>query len=150
MVTGCNRSHPIPRRCHTRVPPVGQSTRSERARFLPPHEPVSPCNEPSEDAHMRWTPRGRSPNLEDRRGSRMGMPIGIGGGVILLILSLLFGRDFTQGTGTTTVESPGELAPADSAREEPMVQFVSFVLDDAQGTWRRIFEQAGRQYQDAK
>jgi predicted metalloprotease len=31
-----------------------------------------------------------------------------------------------------------------------MVQFVSFVLDDAQNTWRKIFPRIGAEYQDAK
>jgi predicted metalloprotease len=31
-----------------------------------------------------------------------------------------------------------------------MVQFVSFVLDDAQSTWRQAFAKNGRQYQNAK
>jgi predicted metalloprotease len=99
---------------------------------------------------MRWTPGGRSPNLEDRRGRGIGMPLGIGGTVVALILSLIFGRDiFSDGT-TGTVESNGQLAPGDSAREEPAVQFVSFVLDDAQNTWRRILSQHGTDYRDAK
>ena len=43
---------------------------------------------------MKWSDQGRSSNLEDRRGGgggRMGM--GIGGTAVLLVLSLLFGRN---------------------------------------------------------
>jgi uncharacterized protein len=79
----------------------------------------------------------------------MGMPLGIGGTILALVLSLIFGGDVFDG-GTTTVESQGALAPADSAREEPMVEFVSFVLDDAQQVWSRIFQEQGTPYQDAK
>src|SRR5437762_14366445 len=97
---------------------------------------------------MKWSPRGRSPNLEDRRGSGVGMPLGIGGGIVVLILSLIFGPGIlSDNTDRTTTESGGEvggrLSPADSAREEPMVQFVSFVLDDAQNTWEPAFERSG-------
>jgi uncharacterized protein len=100
---------------------------------------------------MRWTPRGRSANLEDRRGRGIG-PMGIGGAVIALILSLIFGRDVLDdgSGGPAVIESQGQLAPEDSAREEPMVQFVSFVLDDAQQTWARLFERMGTPYQEAK
>ena len=107
---------------------------------------------------MRWTPGGRSPNIEDRRGqgggfARMGTGLGVGGGLVVLILSLIFGGDiFTSGsdqTGTRTTTSGGELAPADSAREEPMVQFVSFVLDNVQGTWAKILPTMGARYHDA-
>jgi uncharacterized protein len=102
---------------------------------------------------MLWKDQGRSSNIEDRRGfgGRAGM--GIGGSAVLLILSLLFGRNLFEETGTspgvTTTQSDGRLAPADSAREEPQVRFVSFVLDDAQATWAKILPQYGARYQDA-
>ena len=99
---------------------------------------------------MRWTPGGRSPNLEDRRGRGFGGPVGIGGGILTLILALIFGPDVLTNDGATG-ESYGEvgLSPADSAREEPMVQFVSFVLDDVQQTWTQAFDAAGAQYRPA-
>jgi predicted metalloprotease len=99
---------------------------------------------------MKWSSGGRSPNLEDRRGRGVGMPLGIGGGVLALILSLIFGPGILSDSGTST-SSSGDvgLSPADSAREEPMVQFVSFVLDDAQKTWDSAFDRAGGSYRPA-
>lgn len=104
---------------------------------------------------MLWNDQGRSSNVEDRRGlgGRAGM--GIAGTAVLLVLSLLFGRNlFTDSTVTNAVstqqQSNGRLAPADSAREEPEVHFVSFVLDDAQSTWAKLLPQYGAQYHDAK
>ena len=103
---------------------------------------------------MKWTPGGRSTNLEDRRGARGLGPLGIGGGLVMLILSLIFGPQvFDQGGGgPADVVQGGEvgLSPEDSAREEPMVQFVSFVLDDAQETWANAFRAAGADYRPAK
>jgi predicted metalloprotease len=99
---------------------------------------------------MKWTPGGRSGNLEDRRG-RGGGALGIGGGLLLLVLSLIFGPDIiSDGDINTTTESSGEVALADSAREEPVVQFVSFVLDDVQQTWAAAFAQSGSSYRPAK
>jgi len=101
---------------------------------------------------MKWTPGGRSPNLEDRRGSGLGMPLGIGGAIVTLILTLIFGPGIlSDGSGTST-NSGGEvgLSPADSAREEPMVQFVSFVTDDVEKTWEGAFARAGSSYRPAK
>jgi hypothetical protein len=99
---------------------------------------------------MKWTPGGRSPNLEDRRGRGMGT-LGVGGGLILLILSLIFGPDIISDSQDGALgESYGEVSPADSAREEPMVQFVSFVLDDVQQTWEGAFERAGGSYRPSK
>lgn len=102
---------------------------------------------------MRWVPGRRSGNLEDRRAGG-GMAIGGGGAVVLLVLSLIFGRDLFSDLGVNPgaagEQGQGALAPADSAAEEPTVQFVSFVLDDAQQTWARILPQQGVNYTDAK
>ncbi|HEX3160630.1 MAG TPA: neutral zinc metallopeptidase [Gemmatimonadaceae bacterium] len=104
---------------------------------------------------MRWTPGRRSSNIEDRRaGGGMGMRLGIGGTVVVLILSLLTGRNLFQETGATVGQAPGPgggaLTAEDSAREEPTVQFVSFVLDDAQQTWARVLPAVGVPYQEAR
>jgi predicted metalloprotease len=101
---------------------------------------------------MKWTDQGRSSNIEDRRGMGGRVGMGIGGTAVLLVLSLLFGRNLFEDVGVspTTTQSGGELAPADSARQEPEVHFVSFVLDDAQQTWAKILPQYGAQYSDAK
>lgn len=90
---------------------------------------------------MRWTPGGRSDNLEDRRsGGGMGRGLGIGGTVIVLALSLITGRNLFSDLGVQPGVSSGTSAMTaeDSAREEPEVQFVSFVLDDVQSTWAKI------------
>jgi len=99
---------------------------------------------------MRWTPGRQSDNIEDRRGMgmRAGIPISIGGLLLLGLLSLLTGRNFLSliadmDTEPTTTEGPVQSSPEEDRR----VQFVSFVLDDAQNTWRQIL---GGRYQDAK
>jgi predicted metalloprotease len=102
---------------------------------------------------MRFGIGGRSSNVEDRRGlgGRAGM--GIGGTVVLLVLSLIFGRDFIGESGVqpgVTSTSNGGLSAADSAREEPQVVFVGQVLDDAQQTWTTLLPKYGAQYRDAK
>ncbi len=104
---------------------------------------------------MRWTPMGRSDDLEDRRGApagaRIGGGIGIGGILVLIVLSLVFKKDFLSLVGTEG-RSPGATTaqPVDDAREEPSVQFVSFVLDDAQQTWTQLLQTQGREYERAK
>lgn len=90
---------------------------------------------------MRWTPGGDRGNLEDRRGmGGMGRGLGIGGTVIVLALSLLTGRnlfnDLGVEPGATTGGAP--MSRADSIREDSAVDFVVFVLNDADSTWRGI------------
>ena len=64
---------------------------------------------------MKWTPGQTSQDIEDRRGSggggrfRGGRGLGIGGFVILLILSLVFKRDFFSLLGGGA--GPGNTAP---------------------------------------
>lgn len=101
---------------------------------------------------MRWTPGGRSPNLEDRRSmGGMGRGLGIGGTVVVLALSLLFGRNLFNDLGVEPgVATGAPMTAADSSAEEPQVQFVSFVLDDVQDTWSKVLPKYGARYQPAR
>ena len=130
---------------------------------------------------MKWTRRGRSRNLEDRRSQRarprirlpgrtggagipLPLPRGRGGKmslgsiVVMLVVMWLLGVDpmallgalsgGASGGGTIQVPmGPGampggaEMAPGGNLRstpeEEELVEFVSFVLDDAQSIWQQ-------------
>ena len=112
---------------------------------------------------MRWTPGNESSDIEDRRGDSGGggiggIHLGIGGTVIVLVLSLIFHRNlFTLlgdggGAPATTTASGDAPPPAgtESPAEHKEVQFVSFVLDDAQQTWTAILPKEGLTYHDAK
>jgi predicted metalloprotease len=102
---------------------------------------------------MRWIDRGKSGDIEDRRGAglrRMG-GLGLGGFVLLAVLSLAFQKNFfalVDDVGVT--EGPAEGGGASSPEEETLVRFVSFVLDDVQDTWAREFQALGRPYERAK
>ena len=99
---------------------------------------------------MRWTPGGRSKNLEDRRGmGGIGRGLGIGGTVIVLALSLITGRNLFNDLGVEPGVGAGTgapLSPEDSARQENQVLFVSFVLDDADSTWQNVLSRYNQPY----
>ena len=114
---------------------------------------------------MKWTPGGESQDIEDRRdeggggggGFQFGgMHLGIGGALILLVLSLVFKQNFFAllgggGGGSPNAPVARQPNPARDQQEQPLVQFVSFVLDDTQKTWQQILpQQAGRPYRHAK
>lgn len=103
---------------------------------------------------MRWTPKGRSADLEDRRGTRGGgaAKLGIGGVLILGLLSFIFKTDFFSLVGGDGSAPPGqESAPVPTSQaEETQIQFVSTVLDDSQQTWEKIFAESGQPYRRAK
>lgn len=106
---------------------------------------------------MRWTPGGRSTNLEDQRGGGRRGPslggMGIGGIVLVVIVALVTKQNplallgALEGNGTTAT-APGR-AVNDPA-EEKTVQFVSFVLDDAQALWATKLSATGANWRDAK
>ena len=115
---------------------------------------------------MRWTPGGISDNIEDERdnsggdGGGFGIPgggmgLGLGGTILLLILSVVFRQNFFAllGGGSQQVTPSHQVTQAQKAqdaREEPLVEFISFVLDDAQKTWRQTLAAERVQYRDAK
>jgi uncharacterized protein len=108
---------------------------------------------------MRWSPRGRSPNLEDGRGSSAGMggalpKMGIGGFIVLLLLSFIFKRDFfalVGGGGAPAGAPAAQEAPVSaSPEEEKLVEFVNYVLVDTEETWTQIFTASGQTYQPPK
>ncbi len=105
---------------------------------------------------MKWEDAGRSKNLEDRRGQagpgRAAVPLGIGGVLVVLALSLLTGTDLFSALGlgpaTTTTQAPASQAQLQA--EEPQVRFVSFVLDDVQAFWGGAFQASDLGYREAK
>ncbi|HKH48974.1 MAG TPA: neutral zinc metallopeptidase [Thermoanaerobaculia bacterium] len=105
---------------------------------------------------MRWTPGGSRGNLEDRRGQRggggFGLPVGrlgIGGILVLLVLSFIFKTNFFALLGGGGTTAPVAQAPA-SPEEEQMVEFVNAVNNDVQQTWQQQFAASGETYQPAK
>ena len=127
---------------------------------------------------MRWQGGRESENVEDRRGQggsgggfggggfgggfggrgggiRIGRGgLGIGGAIVLLVVSMVLGVDPTvllgggdpadQSAGRTQI---GDAAPRSQADDE-LKRFVSVVLADTEDTWQGLFQQMGRQYQD--
>ena len=94
---------------------------------------------------MQWTPGGVSGDIEDRRGQGgrgfRGTSLGVGGTILLLLLSLIFHRDFISMFSGSSGSGPAVSQPAPAVQdssEANLVQFVSFVLDDTQKTWERL------------
>ena len=101
---------------------------------------------------MKWT-AGNRDNIEDVRassgggGMRMG-GLGIGGLLVVLILSWLTGVDFLQLVGPDATAPPSANAGAGELRttpeEEELTLFVDAVMRDVQEIWQA---QLGGRYQ---
>jgi hypothetical protein len=115
---------------------------------------------------MKWTPGGVSQNVEDRRGEGGGggfrgfggggMRLGLGGIVVLLVLSLIFKQNLFQlldpnaAGGGGAMPSSGGGPVQSSASEDTLVSFVSFVLDSAQSMWAQTVPSLGAEYREAR
>jgi len=97
--------------------------------------------------------QGGGPGGQPARGR--GIRLGLGGTLVVLVLSVLFGQDFfsvlnVASGGGSTASSVQPQPAATTAEEEALVDFVSFVLDDLQSTWTELLPRYGGRYQDAQ
>ena len=86
---------------------------------------------------MRWTPGNRD-NVEDMRGRSGAVPLGIGGLLVLAVLSWATGTNFFAllGTGDGQPGSAGSTGAVQSSpQEERTMDFVDAVARDVQTTW---------------
>src|SRR4051794_20590622 len=100
---------------------------------------------------MQWEGREESENVEDRRGlgsgTKAGIAIGGAGGLVLVILALIFGIDPrqlqapNQGGGEAR-EEKREKDPA----EERMAKFTRVILHDTEVVWDELFSKMGKTY----
>ena len=101
---------------------------------------------------MRWRGERESSNIEDRRGMSAGrVAVGGGlGGLLLLILALVFGIDPQALFDQTQNEPPAQVQTSrpQNAKEEELKQFVSVVLAKSEDVWHDVFRRNGREYRE--
>ena len=95
---------------------------------------------------MKWRGRQASGNVEDRRGMRMGLPVGggIGGILLLLLFSAITGQNPVDLIGTSSPDSG--TGSAGVSGDDPAAEFVSVVLADTEETWGELFSERGATY----
>ena len=101
---------------------------------------------------MRWEDFRPSENVEDRRGmgpAAVGGGLGVGGLVIVGLLSLFFGVDprviMNMAPGGSPAQRQEQVAPG--TPQDEAGRFVSAVLGQTEDTWTEIFGQSGRRYE---
>ena len=109
---------------------------------------------------MRWQDNRESDNVEDRRddsggggGMRFGgIHLGLGGIIIVLLGSWLFGVNpmtvlgLLSGGGSATVPTPREPAHQPPANDT-LASFVSTILASTEDVWGAIFAKSGSRYE---
>ena len=79
-------------------------------------------------------------------GGFSGAHLGLGGTLVVIVLSLLFRTNLFNGGGEPSSTRP----VADSPAENRQVDFVTFVLNDVQATWEKLLPEAGGSYRHTK
>ena len=102
---------------------------------------------------MLWKGRRESTNVEDRRGiGGGGLAVGGGlGGIVLLVVALLFGVDPRQLMEQQPAGGPSagtQTSRSANPQEEELKQFTTVVLAETEDVWNDIFRQNGRQYRE--
>ena len=99
---------------------------------------------------MKWQTGRRSTNVEDRRGGgRMGMGLGgmgIGGILLVVVVSLLFGKNPLQVLGQVAGDAPSQTQGPNPQANDEASQFSATILGSTEDTWGRVFQQSGAQY----
>jgi hypothetical protein len=114
------------------------------------------CSDAPAEVDMRWSSGDRG-NIEDMRGRSGGggmIPLGIGGIIVVGLLSMFTGIDFFSLLGgggggsnspTASVGTSGSVKASPS--EEKMVDMVDAVARDVQQTWQ---QKLGNRYEPTK
>jgi predicted metalloprotease len=97
---------------------------------------------------MRWQGRRESGNLEDRRGA--GMRMGIGGGIggVVLLLLVSFFTDQNPADLISALDQPGSGESSAPVNDEAS-KFMKVVLADTEDTWTTVFQDRGERYDPA-
>lgn len=101
---------------------------------------------------MLWKRARRSDNVVSggSGGGRSGKGLTLGAVVLVVAFGLITGQDPMQILGQLAgqLESPTTSSQRTPVANDEQTDFVRAILGDTEDTWRQLFQQAGRQYQD--
>ena len=81
-------------------------------------------------------------------GMGVGLPVGggVGGLVLLLLISWLTGTNPLDLISTSSVPQDSSVGTTGVRDDDPQAKFISVVLGDTEDTWREVFRQRGQAY----
>lgn len=102
---------------------------------------------------MKWEGREQSENVEDRRGMgrKAGLAVG-GGGLLILLIGMLFGLDpakLAQFVGGNQGGGQQERDPnwKPTPEEQKLADFTKTIFRDTEVVWEDLFTRMGRRYE---
>jgi predicted metalloprotease len=83
-----------------------------------------------------------SSNVQDSRGSGVPMAVGGMGGLVLLVLGLIFGQDLIGGRSNMGYNAPTQ----ETSRDDKTLVFTRKVLGTTEAVWKEEFRKMGKTY----
>jgi len=95
---------------------------------------------------MQWFGKG-SGNVDDRRGMTGGQVLGGGAAIIVVVLGLIFGQDFSGLVSQLPVGQSANVEGKQGVPQDAEGKFVSGVLESTDSVWIAQFKQLGSTYE---
>lgn len=95
---------------------------------------------------MQWFGKG-SGNVDDRRGMSGGKVLGGGAAIIVVVLGLIFGQDFTGLVSQLPVGQSANVAGKQGVPQDVEGKFVAGVLESTDSVWFAQFREMGMEYE---
>lgn len=90
--------------------------------------------------------RRTSTNVDDRRGKKAGLGIGIGSAIIIAIISIFLGKDPTSALQSINTGGNTETTYTPTAEEEELATFAKQILAGTEDVWTAEFKKMGKEY----
>lgn len=95
---------------------------------------------------MQWFGKG-SGNIDDRRGMSGGKVLGGGAAIIVVVLGLIFGQDFSGLVNQLPIGQQENVEGARGVPQDAEGKFVAGVLESTDSVWIAQFKELGREYE---
>ncbi len=95
---------------------------------------------------MQWFGKG-SGNVDDRRGMSGGKVLGGGAAIVVVVLGLIFGQDFTGLVSQLPVGQTENVTGKQGVPQDVEGKFVAGVLESTDSVWIAQFEKMGTAYE---
>jgi predicted metalloprotease len=95
---------------------------------------------------MQWFGKG-SGNVDDRRGMTGGKVLGGGAAIVVVVLGLIFGQDFSGLVSQLPIGEASNVVGKQGVPQDAEGKFVAGVLESTDSVWIAQFKQLGRVYE---